>query len=170
MLINGWLILSKWRKWPLAKVANFRFVLLRVQCKLTLRENYVKRARSWECIPVWQLLPKGCHWLFESTKDFSMHWLAKVSDQNNIKSYSWKEGSSVVSYFRSVDRTSATETVVMDSIPDRIKPKTIKIGIHSFPASLSALKGILWSLYRVWWIAGSLTRRPKGPFADSRPR
>ena len=33
-----------------------------------------------------------------------------------------------------VDRASATETVDLGSIPGRIKPKNIKIGIHSFPA------------------------------------
>ena len=33
-----------------------------------------------------------------------------------------------------VDRASATEAVDSDSIPDRVKPKTIKIGIHSFSA------------------------------------
>ena len=33
-----------------------------------------------------------------------------------------------------VDRASATEAVDSGSIPDWVKPKTIKIGIHSFPA------------------------------------
>ena len=33
-----------------------------------------------------------------------------------------------------VDRASATEAVNTGSIPGRVKPKTIKIGIHSFPA------------------------------------
>ena len=33
-----------------------------------------------------------------------------------------------------VDRGSATEAVDTGSIPGRVKPKTIKIGIHSFPA------------------------------------
>ena len=33
-----------------------------------------------------------------------------------------------------VDRASATEAVDLGSIPSRVKPKTIKIGIHSFPA------------------------------------
>ena len=33
-----------------------------------------------------------------------------------------------------VDRASATEAVDSGSIPGRVKPKTIKIGIHSFPA------------------------------------
>ena len=33
-----------------------------------------------------------------------------------------------------VDRASATGTVDSGSIPGRVKPKTIKIGIHSFPA------------------------------------
>ena len=33
-----------------------------------------------------------------------------------------------------VDRASATEAVDSGSIPGLVKPKTIKIGIHSFPA------------------------------------
>ena len=33
-----------------------------------------------------------------------------------------------------VGRASATETVDTGSIPGRVNPKTIKIGIHSFPA------------------------------------
>ena len=33
-----------------------------------------------------------------------------------------------------VDRASATEAVNSGSIPGRVKPKTIKIDIHSFPA------------------------------------
>ena len=33
-----------------------------------------------------------------------------------------------------VDRASATETVDWGSIPSRVKPKTIKTGIYSFPA------------------------------------
>ena len=33
-----------------------------------------------------------------------------------------------------VDRASATEAVDSSSIPGRVKSKTIKIGIHSFPA------------------------------------
>ena len=33
-----------------------------------------------------------------------------------------------------VDRASATEAVNSDSIPGRVNPKTIKIGIHSFSA------------------------------------
>ena len=39
-----------------------------------------------------------------------------------------------------VDRASATETVDSGSIPGRVKSKTIKIGIHSFPAGRSAIK------------------------------
>ena len=31
-----------------------------------------------------------------------------------------------------VDRASATEAVDSGSIPSRVKPKTVKIGIHSF--------------------------------------
>ena len=33
-----------------------------------------------------------------------------------------------------VDKASATEVVDTGSIPGRVKPKTIKIGIYSFPA------------------------------------
>ena len=33
-----------------------------------------------------------------------------------------------------VDRASAPETVDLDSIPGRVKPTTIKLGIHNFPA------------------------------------
>ena len=33
-----------------------------------------------------------------------------------------------------VDREPAAETVISGSIPDRVKPKTTKIGIHSFSA------------------------------------
>ena len=33
-----------------------------------------------------------------------------------------------------VDRASATEVVDSGSIPGQVKPKTIQIGIHSFPA------------------------------------
>ena len=33
-----------------------------------------------------------------------------------------------------VDRATATEAIDSDSIPGRVKPKTIKIGIHSYPA------------------------------------
>ena len=32
-----------------------------------------------------------------------------------------------------MDRASATEMVDSGSIPSRVKPKTIKIGIYSFP-------------------------------------
>ena len=42
-----------------------------------------------------------------------------------------------------VDRASAIEAVDSGSIPGRVKPKTIKIGIHSFPARRSAIKGTL---------------------------
>ena len=40
-----------------------------------------------------------------------------------------------------VDRASATEIVDSGSINTRVKPKTIKLGIHSFPAQRSARKG-----------------------------
>ena len=40
-----------------------------------------------------------------------------------------------------VDRASATETVDSSSIPGRVKPKTKKIGIHSFLLDVQQLKG-----------------------------
>ena len=49
-----------------------------------------------------------------------------------------------------VDRVSATETVNSGSISGRDKPKTVKIGFHSFFACRSALKETEWSLHRVW--------------------
>ena len=39
-----------------------------------------------------------------------------------------------------MDWASVTEAVDKGSIPGRVKPKTIKIGIHSFPAWRSAIK------------------------------
>ena len=52
------------------------------------------------------------------------------------------------------------------------QPKTLKIGIQRFPALCSTVKRTVCSLHRVVdrWAAGSLTRRPKGPFAVSWPR
>ena len=49
-----------------------------------------------------------------------------------------------------VDRASVTEAVDFGSIPGWVKPKTIKIGIHSFPAWRSAIKGAVWNRHRVW--------------------
>ena len=49
-----------------------------------------------------------------------------------------------------VVKASATEAVESGLIPSRVKPKTIKIGIHNFPAWRLAIKGTLWSLRRVW--------------------
>ena len=40
-----------------------------------------------------------------------------------------------------VDRASATEAVDSGSIPGRVKSKTMKFGIHSFPVWRSAVKG-----------------------------
>ena len=40
-----------------------------------------------------------------------------------------------------VERASVTEAVDSGSIPGRVKPKTINIGIHNFPAWGSAIKG-----------------------------
>ena len=66
-----------------------------------------------------------------------------------------------------VDGASPAETVDSGSIPGRVKPKTIKIGIHCFPEWRSAIKEIVCSLHHLSWTCGSLTRRPKGPFAVS---
>ena len=48
-----------------------------------------------------------------------------------------------------LDKVFATETVNPGSILDRVKPKTTKIDIHSFPAWRSALKKNRWRLDRV---------------------
>ena len=53
-----------------------------------------------------------------------------------------------------VDRTPATERVEKGLISGRVKQKTIKISIHSFPAWRSALKWTVWSLHCVWWTDG----------------
>ena len=49
-----------------------------------------------------------------------------------------------------MDRASATEAVNSGLIPGRVKPQTINIGIYSFFARSSALKGKVWSFHRVW--------------------
>ena len=49
-----------------------------------------------------------------------------------------------------VDWASATEMVDSGSIPGRVRPKTTKIGIHSFPAWRSANKETVWSLGCEW--------------------
>ena len=46
----------------------------------------------------------------------------------------WEGGTGPKPISGRVDRASATETVDSDLIPGRVKPKTIKIGIHSFTA------------------------------------
>ena len=64
----------------------------------------------------------------------------KETDFNTISKFLSKrvDSSMYVSYDKPisgrVDRASATEAVDTGSIPGRVKPKTIKIGIHSFPA------------------------------------
>ena len=40
-----------------------------------------------------------------------------------------------------MNRASATEVVDVGSIPGSVKPKTIKIGIHSFLEHVQQLKG-----------------------------
>ena len=54
------------------------------------------------------------------------------------------------------DRENATEMVDSGLIPGRAKPKTIKIGIHSFSVWRSATKGTVWSLHRVWQTDGQV--------------
>ena len=39
-----------------------------------------------------------------------------------------------------VDRAFATDTVDSDTIPSRVKPKTVKIDIHGFTARHSSIK------------------------------
>ena len=55
---------------------------------------------------------------------------------------------------RVMDRTkricSCSEAVDAGSIPGPVKPKTIKICIHNFPAWRSALKTTEWNIYRAW--------------------
>ena len=54
-----------------------------------------------------------------------------VSNANNLTVFRWKvEVTSSKSISGRVDRASATEAVDSGSIPGRVKPKTIKIGIH----------------------------------------
>ena len=58
----------------------------------------------------------------------------------------------------------AIETVNSGSIPGWIKPNTIKIGIHNFPARRSAIKRDSVkppSCLVDRWAGGSLTRKPK---------
>ena len=49
-----------------------------------------------------------------------------------------------------VDKASATKAVDSGSILDWVKPNSTKIGIDSFPAWRSAIKGTVWSLCHVW--------------------
>ena len=63
-----------------------------------------------------------------------------------------------------MDRASAIKTVDTGSIPGRVKPKTIKIGIHNFPAWRTSIKRRKCDLQYVWKTGGNLSRRPKGPF------
>ena len=60
------------------------------------------------------------------------------------------------------------KTVDLRSISGRVKPKTLRIGIHSFPALKKySVKLPPWVVDR--WKDGSLSRRLKGPFAVSWP-
>ena len=59
---------------------------------------------------------------------------------------------------------SATEEADSGSIPDRAKPKTTKIGTHSFPAWRSAIKRFIVKPQPREvdiWAAGILIGRPK---------
>ena len=71
-----------------------------------------------------------------------------------------------------LDRASATGTLDSGSIPGRVKPKTIKIGIYSVYAVRSTLKRDSVKpppsvVNR--WAGGSVTRIPKSLFAVSWP-
>ena len=57
-----------------------------------------------------------------------MHRIALLTEKNFESITQLKHNSG------RVDRASASEAVDTGSIPGRVKPKTIKIGIHSFPA------------------------------------
>ena len=63
------------------------------------------------------------------------HYIAVKSRWGQLKrtSYHYRQSGNEPISGR-VDRESATEAVASGSIPGRVKPKTIKIGIHSFPA------------------------------------
>ena len=70
-------------------------------------------------------------------------------------------------------RASVTETVDLGSISGRVKPKTIKNGIHSVPARRSGIKRDSMKTPQCVvdrWTSGSLIRKPKGPFAVVWPR
>ena len=56
--------------------------------------------------------------------NITTHYIAKIAKK--YKDYKPISGR--------VDRASVPETADSGSIPSRIKPKTIKIDIHSFPA------------------------------------
>ena len=86
---------------------------LRFRLRVTEQKRYLKT-----------ILLDKCGRDFESKQVFKHTLSLNLNDHNQV------------------DRASATETVDISTIPGRIKSKTIKIGIHSFPASPSALKGI----------------------------
>ena len=74
-----------------------------------------------------------------------------------------------------VDKASATEAVDTGSIPGRVKPKTIKLVFTAFLLDVQQSKGLCEASAVCGrqvgrWAGGSLTRRPKGPFAVSWPR
>ena len=58
-----------------------------------------------------------------------LHVIVKLSSANVGRTQNKQAKDQAIS-----GRASATEAVDSDSIPGRVKPKTIKIGIHSFPA------------------------------------
>ena len=63
-----------------------------------------------------------------------------------------------------VDRAFATEAVDLGSIPGRVKPKTIKIGIHSFLAWRSAIKGTVVIVITFYSPSCLGQETAKGPF------
>ena len=82
---------------------------------------------SSESLETWKTIKAANFWRSLVNKDFYRKFILTQNNQ-------W----------------SSTETVNSDSIPDRVKPKTIEIGIHSFFAYRWAMKGTVWSLHRVW--------------------
>ena len=56
-----------------------------------------------------------------------------VCDTNNIKQVVKSHTEPFQPIGGQVDKATVTETVDSGSIPGRVKPKIIKIGIHSFP-------------------------------------
>ena len=64
-----------------------------------------------------------------------------------VRYFSFGAGAETIS--GRVDTAFATEAIKSGTIPDRVQPKTFKIGIHRFPVSRSAIKRTVLSFYRV---------------------